>query len=118
MTFARRFTALLLQAALLALPLTGMRANCPAGHESMADMSGMANMPGMSMPDSGNDDHHECPADVALHCDNMLLCGAALMVVEPFAVVGQITPGTAAALQIPRDPLSVTRAPEPPPPRS
>ena len=115
MTIGRRLTALLLQAALLALPLSGARADCSGDHAAMTDM---AKMPGMTMPDRTDASHHDCPADMALHCDSMLVCGPTLMVVEPVYTAPAAQASMIEALDFPRDPLSVTRAPEPPPPRA
>ncbi len=116
MTVGRRLTALLLQAALLTLPLTGAHAECLDDHTAMSDM---ADMPGMTMPDGADASHHECPADTALHCNSMVVCGPTLMVVEAVFAAPAAPAGMIEALDFPRDPLlSVTRAPEPPPPRA
>lgn len=110
----RRFTALALQAALLALPLSGARADCSGDHASMTEM---ASMPGMTMPDADAGEH-ECPADTVPQCESMLICGPTLMVIEPLDSAPPVPAGVSAVLHFPRDPLSVTRAPEPPPPRA
>ena len=115
MNAGRRLTALLLQAALLALPQGGARADCSVDHAAMTDM---ADMPGMTMPDGADASHRDCPADMAPQCDSMLVCGPALMVVEPVLTASAAPIGMIEALHFSRDPLSVTRAPEPPPPRA
>jgi hypothetical protein len=114
MTIGRRLAAVLLQVALLALPLSAARADCREDHAAMTDM---AEMPGMTMPDGADAGHHECPAGTAA-CDSMLVCGPTLMVVEATLNASPVQAGTIAAPQFPRDPLSATRAPEPPPPRA
>ena len=116
MSPSRRLTALLLQVALLALPLGSARAGCGGDHAGMTEMAGMPAMAGMTMPadaDSGDD---EC--DTGSQCANMLACGATLMAVEPLLASLAEPVAEVDALHFPRDPLSVTRAPEPPPPRA
>lgn len=115
MTIRRRLTALLLQAALLALPLSGAHADCSVDHAAMTEM---ADMPGMTMPDGSDAGHQECPASTAAQCDGMLVCNPIVMVVEPLEAGPSVPAGIIEALDVPRDPLSVTRAPEPPPPRA
>ena len=115
MTRCRRLTAFLLQVALLALPLSSARAECGGDHAGMTDM---ADMPGMTVPADTDASHHDCPADSAPRCHTMLACSAVVMTVEPllpFAAQPQVT---SALTLLARDPLSVTRAPEPPPPRA
>lgn len=115
MTVLRRLTALLLQAALLALPLSAARAHCSGDHSAMTDM---ANMPGMTMPDGDDATNDGCPAGTTPQCESMLVCGPTLMVVESAPAAAPGPAGTMVALHVPRDPLSVTRALEPPPPRA
>lgn len=115
MNAGRRLTALLLQAALLALPLSGARADCSVDHAAMTDM---ADMPGMTMPDDSDAGHQECHASTAAQCEGMLVCSATVMVAESLPAAASAPAGLVEALDVPRDPLSVTRAPEPPPPRA
>lgn len=115
MNAGRRLTALLLQAALLVLPLSGARAACSGDHGAAMDM---ADMPGMQMPDGSDAGHRECPASTAAQCEGMLVCSPIVMVVEPLFAANSVPAGMTEAADCPRDPLSVTRAPEPPPPRA
>ena len=115
MTILRRCIGVLLQAALLVLPLNSARAMCADDHAAMA---GMPDMPGMTMPNDAGSGHHECPADASQSCDSMLACAAVVMDVAPTHAVPLPPVGAHVELRSPRDPLSVTRAPEPPPPRA
>ena len=115
MNAGRRLTALLLQAALLVLPLSGARAACSGDHAAAMDM---AEMPGMTMPDDSDAGHQECPAHTAAQCEGMLVCSPVVMVVEPLLAAYSVADGKTEVADCPRDPLSVTRAPEPPPPRA
>ena len=104
---------------------TGVRCEDNAGHDAHMDMAGMSmpDMAGMPMP-SGNEDgsdnsHSDCsfpwsPAD----CQSMASCTPTAMSVEAPSVAAFVA--TAYDEPTARVPSlrSVTRAPEPPPPRA
>lgn len=115
MTIKRRLTAVLLQAALVLLPLSSARAHCTGEHTAPA---GMADMPGMTIPDGADATQHECLADPDQQCENMLVCANVVMSNESLTDAAALRPSANHLFLLARDPLWTSRAPEPPPPRA
>lgn len=130
----RRFAALAMQSAILTMSLVGSGAACDGGKDhsahmadmAMADMPmrdvAMADMPGM--PASAGDEkapspHSDCSFPWSSgDCTGMTSCAPSVMGVEQFAavsVIDRIHDEPASRVEHLR---SVTRAPEPPPPRA
>lgn len=93
MTMLRRLTLVMLQVALLALPMSSMRVVC-----------------------SGDRHEHRAP-DAASQCDSMQLCAPMAMAADQIVTVDP-TPPSRDDMRAPLTLVSVTRAPEPPPPRA
>lgn len=104
MTILRRLTAVVLQCAVVAMPLSSGFIRCDdAGHSahmdmadvSMPDMSmaGMP-MPGMPMPgngDSSSDSHSDCSLPWSSgECQSMMSCAPSAMSVEQATVVANV----------------------------
>ena len=128
MKTVRRFAALAMQSAILTMSLVGSGAACGGGKDHathMADMAmpgmAMADMPGMPAPadDGTSDPHSDCSFTWSSgNCTGMTSCAPSVMGVEQSAVetaVARIHDEPASRVEHLR---SVTRAPEPPPPRT
>ena len=141
MSLFHRFTAIVLQCAVLALPLTSGALRCEdgAGHSAhmdmdMADMSmpgmsmpGMSmpgmSMPGMPMPGDGADGSANSHSDCSLPwssgpCQSMASCAPGAMSIEQPTIGATIGVARDEPTLPGHDLRSVTRAPEPPPPRA
>ena len=127
----RRFAALAMQCAILTMSLVGSGAACGGGrdhaaHMAMADMAmpemAMADMPGMPAPaddENAANPHSDCSFPWSSgNCTGMTSCAPSVMGVEQPEVesaIARIHDEPAARVEHLR---SVTRAPEPPPPRA
>lgn len=126
MRIIRRFTGIALQCAVMIMPLvgSGFRCDTSAGHAShmdmeMADMS----MPGMPMPADGANGSTESHPDCSFpwpsgECHSMTSCAPSVMSVEQPTVAAIIAVSHDEPVLRGEDLRSVTRAPEPPPPRA
>lgn len=94
MTIFRRFIVLLLQVALLSLPLSGARADC------------------------AGDEHHDRGPDAAAQCDDMLACAPVALAAREVVPATHDLSAARDEFACPRELVSVTRAPDPPPPRA
>ena len=92
----RRFTAMILQLALLALPLSGMRAQ----HAHCADAD------------------HAPTSTMDMKCHSLPACASVVMRAEAPVQVVSPAPIAVPTRPIAREHGTVTRAPEPPPPRA
>ena len=124
----RRVTALVLQCALLATSLVGSGFICgaergAATHMAMGDMS-MPDMPShSSMPDGDQapkNPHSDCTLPWALGagCQSMTSCAPTAISGDVRADAPQLLPDHDAIVWRANQLRSVTRSPEPPPPRA
>lgn len=130
MSIIRRATAIVLQCTVLIMPLvgSGFRCDSNAGHAShmgmdMAmDMSDLS-MPGMPMPGDGGNGSTESHSDCSFpwsagECQSMTSCAPNAMTVEQPTVATVILVSHDEPVLRDEGLRSVTRAPEPPPPRA
>lgn len=126
MSIFRRFTAVVLQCAVLIMPLVGSGFRCDSneGHASHMDMdmSDMS-MPGMPMPGDGANGPTESHSDCSLpwssgECQSMTSCAPSVMTVEQRTVEAVIAVSHDEPVLRDEGLRSVARAPEPPPPRA
>lgn len=124
MSLFRRFTAIVLQCAVVAMPLTSGALRCEddAGHSVHMDMADMS-MPGMPMPgdagDGSTDSHSDCSFPWSSgECQSMTSCAPSAMSVEQPTVAAIVALAHDEPMLPAHDLRSVTRAPEPPPPRA
>ena len=131
MRIVRRLTAVTLQGALLTMSLVGSGYACDAApdhstHMAMGDMAmpGM-DMPGMPMqaPAGGQQDRSDSHSDCSFpwssgDCQGMASCAPSVMGAEQSRAIA-VMPRPHDELAMRAEQLrSVTRAPEPPPPRA
>ena len=95
MVVFRRLAAILLQVALLALVL-----------------------PPKGMPAECSGDHHDRAPETATQCDHMVACAAVAVTADPTVVADDAEQAICDDFAAPRVLVSVTRAPDPPPPRA
>lgn len=124
MSILRGFTAIVLQCAVLAMPLTSGSIRCDndAGHAAHMDVAGMS-MPGMPMPSDGGNGSSDSHSDCSLpwppgQCQSMTSCAPSAMSVEQATAVASVVMAHEEPMQKDHGLRSVTRAPEPPPPRA
>jgi hypothetical protein len=131
----RRCTGIVLQFAVLVMPLVGSGARCDddshASHMSMSgmsmpgmpDMADMPDMPGMQMPGGESDEAPLPDPDCTLpwsggRCDSMASCAPGAMTVERPAIVAAVATGHDEPAGPTYGLRSVTRTPETTPPRA
>ena len=128
MTLFRRLTAIVLQFAVVAMPLSGGSIRCDdAGHDARMDMAELPmsdmSMPGMPMPgdsdDSSSGSHSDCSLPWSSgECQSMTSCVPSAMRVEPATVIARVAISHDEPVLKAQGLRSVIRAPEPPPPKA
>lgn len=124
---ARRFLGIALQCALLTMSLVGSGYACGDDEKDamQGSMAGMADMPGMPMPASsdGDSDNSSPQPDCSLPwapgaCHQMASCSPNAVTAPANVIISAPTSDHSGPAKREIELRSVTRSPEPPPPRA
>ena len=116
-----RAAALTIALALTQIAVVGGTGMCVCGSSDMGPMNGMPGMASHQHTPAPSDTHHQAPCSHPMsqsECATMTACATPVMAVRVAPMIDASMPSVTKSVMIAAAPGTVSRAPEPPPPRA